>query len=54
MPRAPKSIGGTGDDLEGGGGVSVGLMLSWGLVWKLIELILINFISKLIHERFYS
>ena len=53
MPRAPKSIGGAGDALEGRGGVSAGLMLSWGLVQELIELILINLIRKLIHERFY-
>ncbi len=53
MPRAPKSIGGAGDAHEGRGGVSAGLMLSWGLVRELIESILINLISKLIHERFY-
>ena len=53
MPCAPKSIGGTGDALEGRGGVSTGLMLAWGLVGELIELILINLISKLIHEHFY-
>ena len=53
MPRAPKSIGGAGDALEGRGGVSAGLMLSWGLVRELIESIFINLISKLIHERFY-
>ncbi len=53
MPRAPKSIGGVGDALEGCGGVSAGLMLLWGLVREIIELILINLISKLIHERFY-
>ena len=53
MPRAPKSIGGAGDTLEGRRGVSAGLMLSWGLVRELIESILINLISKLIQERFY-
>ena len=52
MPRAPKSIGGAGDALEGHGGVFAGLMLSWGLVQELIESILINLISKLIHEHF--
>jgi hypothetical protein len=53
MPHAPKLIGGAGDALEGCGGVSAGLMLSWGLVRELIESILINLISNLIHERFY-
>jgi hypothetical protein len=53
MPRAPKSIGGAGDAHEGRGGVSAGLMLSWGLVRELIESILINLISKLILERFF-
>jgi len=53
MPRAPKSIGGADDALEGRGGVSAGLMLSWGLVRELIKSIIINLISKLIHERFY-
>jgi len=52
-PRAPKSIGGASVALEGRGGVSTGLMLTWGLDRELIELILINLISKLIHERFY-
>ena len=47
------AMGGGGDALEGRGGVSAGLMLSWGLVRELIESILINLISKLIHERFY-
>ena len=53
MPRAPKSIRGAGDALEGRGGVSAGLMLSWGLVRELIVSIVIILISKLIHERFY-
>jgi hypothetical protein len=32
MPHAPNSIGGTDDALEGRGGVSPGLLLSWGMV----------------------
>jgi hypothetical protein len=46
-------MGGAGDALEGRGGVSTGLMLSWGLVRELIESILSNLISKSIQERFY-
>ena len=32
MPCAPKSMGGTGNALERRGGVSPGLLLSWGMV----------------------